>query len=316
MPTLLLTHPCFVEHDTGYGHPERPDRMRAIDRVLEHDLFAGLKREEAPLRGDVEEQILLAHPSSYLEMVRTARPSGDGEHVHLDPDTVMSPGSWQAALRAVGAGLEAVDRVMDPASGTRNAFCQVRPCGHHAEAQRAMGFCLFSNIAIASLYARAKHGCERVAVVDFDVHHGNGTQDIFETDKDLFFGSTHQMPLYPGTGAVSETGVGNLFNAPLRSGDGGSAFREAMSSRILPALRNFSPDIILISAGFDAHRDDPLASLELIEDDYTWITQELVEIADKQCQGRVVSMLEGGYDLKALARSVGVHVRTLMVAAT
>ncbi len=179
-----------------------------------------------------------------------------------------------------------------------------------------MGFCLFSNIAIASLYARAKHGCERVAVVDFDVHHGNGTQDIFETDKDLFFGSTHQMPLYPGTGAVSETGVGNLFNAPLRSGDGGSAFREAMSSRILPALRNFSPDIILISAGFDAHRDDPLASLELIEDDYTWITQELVEIADKQCQGRVVSMLEGGYDLKALARSVGVHVRTLMVAAT
>jgi len=316
MPTLLLTHPCFVEHDTGFGHPERPDRMRAIDRVLEHDLFAGLKREEAPLRGDVEEQILLAHPNSYLEMVRAARPSGDGEHVHLDPDTVMSPGSWQAALRAVGAGLEAVDRVMDPASGTRNAFCQVRPCGHHAEAQRAMGFCLFSNIAIASLYARAKHGCERVAVVDFDVHHGNGTQDIFETDKDLFFGSTHQMPLYPGTGAVSETGVGNLFNAPLRSGDGGSAFREAMSSRILPALRNFSPDIILISAGFDAHRDDPLASLELIEDDYTWITQELVEIADKQCQGRVVSMLEGGYDLKALARSVGVHVRTLMVAAT
>ncbi|MGD9670480.1 MAG: histone deacetylase family protein [Hyphomicrobiaceae bacterium] len=315
MPTLLLTHPCFIEHDTGFGHPERPDRMRAINKVLEHELFADLKREEAPLRPDVEERILLAHPKSYLEMVRAARPTGDGEHVHLDPDTVMSPGSWQAALRAVGAGLEAVDRVMDPNSGTRNAFCQVRPCGHHAEAQRAMGFCLFSNIAIASLYARAKHGCERVAVVDFDVHHGNGTQDIFETDKDLFFGSTHQMPLYPGTGALSETGVGNVFNAPLRSGDGGSAFREAMKSRILPGLRNFSPDIILISAGFDAHRDDPLASLELIEDDFMWITEELVAFADKHCQGRVVSMLEGGYDLKALARSVGVHVKTLMAAA-
>lgn len=315
MPTLLLTHPCFVEHDTGFGHPERPDRMRAIDKVLGHELFTGLKRDEAPLRADVETQILLAHPKPYLEMVRNARPAGEGEHVHLDPDTVMSSGSWQAALRAVGAGLEAVDRVMDKASGTRNAFCQVRPCGHHAESQRAMGFCLFSNIAIASLYARAKHGCERVAVVDFDVHHGNGTQDIFETDKDLFFGSTHQMPLYPGTGALSETGVGNVFNAPLRSGDGGSAFREAMQSRILPSLRNFSPDIILISAGFDAHRDDPLASLELVEDDFMWITEQLLEIAEKQCDGRVVSMLEGGYDLKALARSVGVHVRMLMAAA-
>ncbi len=315
MPTLLLTHPCFVEHDTGFGHPERPDRMRAIDKVLGHELFADLKREEAPLRADVEEQILLAHPKSYMEMVHGSRPTGDGEHVHLDPDTVMSSGSWQAALRAVGAGLEAVDRVMDANSGTRNAFCQVRPCGHHAEANRAMGFCLFSNIAIAGLYARAKHGCERVAVVDFDVHHGNGTQDIFETDKDLFFGSTHQMPLYPGTGAPSETGVGNLFNAPLRSGDGGLQFREAMESRVLPALKNFSPDIILISAGFDAHRADPLASLELIEDDFMWITEQLVDIADTQCDGRLVSMLEGGYDLTALARSVGVHVKTLMAAA-
>jgi acetoin utilization deacetylase AcuC-like enzyme len=289
--------------------------MRAIDKVLGHELFEDLKREEAPMRPDVEEQILLAHPKSYLEMVHGSRPTGDGELVHLDPDTVMSSGSWQAALRAVGAGLEAVDRVMDANSGTRNAFCQVRPCGHHAEANRAMGFCLFSNIAIAGLYARAKHGCERVAVVDFDVHHGNGTQDIFETDKDLFFGSTHQMPLYPGTGAPSETGVGNLFNAPLRSGDGGPQFREAMESRVLPALKNFSPDIILISAGFDAHRADPLASLELIEDDFMWITEQLVDIADRQCKGRLVSMLEGGYDLTALARSVGVHVKTLMAAA-
>jgi len=315
MPTLLLTHPCFVNHDTGYGHPERPDRMRAIDKVLGHELFAGLKREEAPLRADVEEQILLAHPKAYLETLRAARPSKDGDHVHLDPDTVMSPGSWEAALRAVGAGLEAVDRVMDKTSGARNAFCQVRPCGHHAEANRAMGFCLFSNIAIAGLYARAKHGCERVAVVDFDVHHGNGTQDIFETDKDLFFGSTHQMPLYPGTGALSETGVGNLWNAPLRAGDGGPEFREAFEVRILPALRNFSPDIIFISAGFDAHRADPLASLELVESDYLWVTEKLLEVANAKCDGRVVSMLEGGYDLTALARSVGVHVKTLMEAA-
>ncbi len=315
MRTLHLTHPCFLDHDTGYGHPERPDRMRAIDRVLQHELFAGLKREEAPLRADVEEQILLAHPKSYLDAIKRARPTDDGDRVHLDPDTVMSPGSWEAALRAVGSGLEAVDRVMDKASGVRNAFCQVRPCGHHAEATRAMGFCLFSNIAIAGLYARAKHGAERIAVVDFDVHHGNGTQDIFETDPNLFFASTHQMPLYPGTGALSETGVGNLWNAPLRSGDGGEAFREAFETRILPALRNFGPDIILISAGFDAHRDDPLASLELVEADYLWVTEKLVDVADKHCEGRVVSMLEGGYDLTALARSVGVHVKTLMSAA-
>jgi acetoin utilization deacetylase AcuC-like enzyme len=315
MPTLLLTHPCFIDHDTGHGHPERPDRMRAIDSALGHELFAGLKREPAPLRADVEERILLAHPRNYLEMVRRARPTEAGDHVHLDPDTVMSPGSWEAALRAVGAGLEAVDRVMDEGSGVRNAFCQVRPCGHHAEANRAMGFCLFSNIAIAGLYARAKHGAERVAVVDFDVHHGNGTQHIFEADKNLFFGSTHQMPLYPGTGAMSETGVGNVWNAPLRAGDGGAAFREAMESRILPALRNFSPDIILISAGFDAHRSDPLASLELVESDFKWITGQLVDVADKHCEGRIVSMLEGGYDLTALARSVGVHVETLMKAA-
>ncbi|MFN3868521.1 MAG: histone deacetylase family protein [Hyphomicrobiaceae bacterium] len=315
MPTLHLTHPSFLDHDTGYGHPERPDRMRAIDKVLGHELFQGLKRELAPLRDDVEEAILLAHPRGYLEGLRRARPGEGEDSIRLDPDTVMSPGSWEAALRAVGAGLEAVDRVMDKASGTRNAFCQVRPCGHHAEAKRAMGFCLFSNIAIAGLYARAKHGCERVAVVDFDVHHGNGTQDIFETDKDLFFGSTHQMPLYPGTGALSETGVGNVWNAPLRSGDGGSAFREAMESRIIPALRSFSPDIILISAGFDAHRDDPLASLELVESDFLWVTERLIEVAEKQCDGRVVSMLEGGYDLNALARSVGVHVKALMNAA-
>lgn len=311
MSTLLVTHPCFVNHLTGPGHPERPDRMRAIDRVLSHDLFKGLVREEAPLRDDVEDAILLAHPAHYLETVKQARPGEGHDAVHLDPDTVMSPGSWEAALRAVGSGLMAVDKVM--AGEVSNAFCQVRPCGHHAESQRAMGFCFFANVAIAGMYARKKHGAERIAVVDFDVHHGNGTQDIFWSDKDLFFASTHQMPLYPGTGALGETGAAqNVWNAPLRPGDGGEKFREAVSERIIPALRNFSPDIILISAGFDAHENDPLANLRLVEADYMWVTDQLAEVAHQHCKGRMVSMLEGGYDLTALAKSVAVHVRTLM----
>jgi len=312
MPTLLITHPSFVDHDTGPGHPERPDRMRAIDRVLAHDYFADLVREEAPSRDDVEAQILLAHPKRYLDMIKDARPEVGEGRVHLDGDTVMSPGSWMAATRAVGAGLHAVDQVMDEGSGIRNAFCQVRPCGHHAETDRAMGFCLFANVAIAGMYARKKHGVERVAVIDYDVHHGNGTQDIFWSDKDLFFASTHQMPLFPGTGAVSETGVGNICNAPLRSGDDGERFRGAFESRIFPALKNFSPDMILISAGFDAHEADPLASLRLVEADFLWVTEQLIAYAERQCDGRVVSMLEGGYDLTALARSVGVHVRAMM----
>jgi len=312
MPTLLITHPSFVDHDTGPGHPERPDRMRAIDRVLAHDYFADLVREEAPSRDDVEAQILLAHPKRYLDMIKDARPEVGEGRVHLDGDTVMSPGSWMAATRAVGAGLHAVDQVMDEGSGIRNAFCQVRPCGHHAETDRAMGFCLFANVAIAGMYARKKHGVERVAVIDYDVHHGNGTQDIFWSDKDLFFASTHQMPLFPGTGEVSETGVGNICNAPLRSGDDGERFRGAFESRIFPALKNFSPDMILISAGFDAHEADPLASLRLVEADFLWVTEQLIAYAERQCDGRVVSMLEGGYDLTALARSVAVHVRAMM----
>ena len=312
MPTLLITHPSFVDHDTGPGHPERPDRMRAIDRVLSHDYFADLVREEAPSRDDVEAQILLAHPKRYVDMIKDARPEVGEGRVHLDGDTVMSPGSWMAATRAVGAGLHAVDQVMDEGSGIRNAFCQVRPCGHHAETDRAMGFCLFANVAIAGMYARKKHGIERVAVIDYDVHHGNGTQDIFWSDKDLFFASTHQMPLFPGTGAVSETGVGNICNAPLRSGDDGERFRDAFESRIFPALKNFSPDMILVSAGFDAHEADPLASLRLVEADFLWVTEQLIAYAERQCDGRVVSMLEGGYDLTALARSVGVHVRAMM----
>jgi acetoin utilization deacetylase AcuC-like enzyme len=313
MTTLLITHPCFVEHDTGPGHPERPDRMRAIDKALSQEAFSGLERVEAPLRDDVEEQIALAHPVEYIEAIKDARPSPGQPPARLDPDTVLSSGSWEPALRAVGAGLHAVDAIM--AGRARNAFCQVRPCGHHAESARAMGFCIFSNIAIAGLYARKKHHAERIAVVDFDVHHGNGTQDIFWSDKNLFFASTHQMPLYPGTGAVSEAGVGNIFNAPLRPGDGGIQFREAFEARVLPNLRNFRPDLVLISAGFDAHEDDPLANLRLVEADFAWATAKVAEVADRYAEGRLVSMLEGGYNLKALAQSTAVHVKGLMDAA-
>jgi acetoin utilization deacetylase AcuC-like enzyme len=314
MTTLLITHPSFVEHDTGVGHPERPDRMRAIDKVLAHDAFSGLQRQEAPLRDDVEAVIELAHPRSYIDWVKSSRPAEGAEPVRLDPDTVLSARSWEPALRAVGAGLMAVDRVMDRGGGIANVFCQVRPCGHHAETARAMGFCIFSNIAIAARYAQKRHGAERVAVVDFDVHHGNGTQEIFWSDKSLLFASTHQMPLYPGTGAVSETGVGNICNAPLRPGDGGDRFKEAFEARILPALRNFAPDLVLISAGFDAHKDDPLANLRLVEPDFAWATNKIAEVAAKAAAGRLVSMLEGGYNLAALAGSVGVHVKALMQA--
>jgi acetoin utilization deacetylase AcuC-like enzyme len=314
MTTLLLTHPSFVAHDTGVGHPERPDRMRAIDKVLSQPMFAGLTRAEAPIRDDVEAAILLAHPKRHLDKIKAARAqvaAGGGFEVRIDADTVMSPGTWEAAIRGVGAGLEAVDQVMT--GKVKNAFCQVRPPGHHAEADRAMGFCLFSNIAIAGLYARKTYGAERIAVVDFDVHHGNGTQDIFWADKNLFFASTHQMPLYPGTGALAETGAANnICNAPLRPDDGGEQFKAAFEGRVLPALRNFAPDLVLISAGFDAHVNDPLANLRLVEADFAWATEKLVEIGARQASGRVVSMLEGGYDLAGLARSVGVHVRALM----
>ena len=310
MTTLLITHPCFVDHDTGPGHPERPDRMRAIDKILAHDVFKELRREDAPLREDVEERILLAHPAAHLEKMRDIVTGPINGTRHIDGDTVVSPGSWEAALRAVGAGLHGVDTVMSGRAA--NAFCQVRPPGHHAEADRAMGFCLFSNAAIAGLYARAEHGAERVAVVDFDVHHGNGTQDICWSDKDLYYGSTHEMPLFPGTGATSETGVGNIFNAPLRAGDAGERFREAFESRILPALHDFGPDLVVISAGFDAHQADPLANLALVEADFSWATEKLADMANRHCHGRIVSLLEGGYDLNALSRSVAVHVKTLM----
>ena len=312
MSTLLITHPDCMDHSNGPGHPESPERLAAIEKELSGAAFDALVRENAPIRQDWEEAIVAAHSQRYFDAIAAARPRAEGDTVQLDGDTAMSFGSWLASKRAIGGTLHAVDQVMD---GTvNNAFCAIRPCGHHAEREKPMGFCFFNNIAIAGLYARAHHGAERVAVVDFDVHHGNGTQDIYWDDKNLLFASTHQMPLYPGTGELSQTGVGNIFNAPLRPGDDGGAFREAFESRILPALNNFSPDLVLISAGFDAHEADPLANLRLKESDYEWATGRLAEIADLRAGGRIVSLLEGGYDLDALAKSAGVHVKMLMQA--
>ncbi|MEX2009525.1 MAG: histone deacetylase family protein, partial [Dongiaceae bacterium] len=246
----------------------------------------------------------------YVEGVLRAVP--ETVLVALDPDTFLSPGSGEAALRAAGAVCAAVDAVVG--GEATNAFCAVRPCGHHAETARAMGFCVFNNVAVGAEQARAVHGLKRVAVVDFDVHHGNGTQASFEADPDLFYGSTHQSPLYPGTGAAEERGVGNIFNAPLAPMSGSREFRAAMTGTILPALRRFGPDLLLVSAGFDAHEADPLASLRLHEDDFAWATQELIDVADEACAGRLVSVLEGGYDMAALAASTAAHLRVLMAA--
>jgi acetoin utilization deacetylase AcuC-like enzyme len=305
MATLIYTHQSALTHVTPPGHPERVDRMRAILQVLASPYFKGVPILEAP-RGR-EADILLAHTQEHVHRILSMAPE---EFEYLDSDTVMSPGSLEAALRGVGAATSAVDAVFN--GDAANAFCAMRPPGHHAESNRAMGFSFFNNAAIAALYAREKHGAERVAVVDFDVHHGNGTQDIFYDDANAFYGSTHQMPLYPGTGSANETGVGNIFNAPLKAGDGGVEFRAAMSEIILPALNLFEPDLVVISAGFDAHQNDPLGSLRLTEEDFSWATLQLMEAAETHCDSRVVSVLEGGYDLQGLAASVAVHIQTLM----
>jgi len=307
MSTLLITHPACLDHLTPAGHPERPDRLRAIDRALEQERFQMLARVEAPAAElDV---IALCHPMEYVEAVRDATPKKG--LVSLDADTSMSPGSFEAALRAAGGAVHAVDEVV--AGRARNAFVATRPPGHHTETARPMGFCLFNNAAIAARYAQQRHGLERAAVVDFDVHHGNGSQDIFWADRTVMYGSTHQMPLYPGTGARGERGDHDtIVNAPLRPGDGGEQFRAAFESVILPRLRAFRPDLVVISAGFDAHMRDPLANLNLLEADFDWATRKLMEIADLSAGGRVVSVLEGGYDLEGLANSAAAHVAALM----
>jgi acetoin utilization deacetylase AcuC-like enzyme len=307
MTTLLITHPACLEHLNSPGHPERPDRLRAIARALEQERFQDLARAEAPA-GSVE-NIELCHPAEYVTAIRDATPK-EGL-VQLDADTSMSPGSYEAALRAVGGATYAVDEVMT--GNASNAFVATRPPGHHAETARPMGFCLFNNVAIAARHAQKKHGAEHVAIVDFDVHHGNGSQEIFWSDPTVMYCSTHQMPLYPGTGAISERGDHNtIVNAPLRAGDGGDRFREAVETSILPRLHDFAPDLILISAGFDAHLRDPLANLRLLEADFGWATRKLMEAADRHAGGRVVSLLEGGYDLEGLANSAAAHVTALM----
>ena len=306
MTTLVYSHPACLAHETPGGHPERIDRIRVVHQVITSPLFKGLVHREAPL--GTEAQILRAHSEEHYRNMLASAPETGFEY--LDTSTVMSPGTLPAALRAVGATCAAVDAIMKGEG--ENAFCALRPPGHHAETSRAMGFCLFNQAAIAALHARAVHGLKRVAVVDFDVHHGNGTQDIFWNDKDLFYGSTHQMPLYPGTGAASETGVGNIFNAPLKAGDGKQEFRAVMEGVILPALNLFEPELLIISAGFDAHIRDPLGSLQLVEEDFAWATLQLMDLADVHCKGKIVSVLEGGYDLQGLAGGVGAHVQALM----
>jgi acetoin utilization deacetylase AcuC-like enzyme len=307
MATLLITHPASLEHLTPPGHPERPDRLRAVARALAADRFNALARAEAPAAAF--ETIARCHPMDYIEALRDATPK-EGI-VHLDADTAMSPGSFEAALRGAGGVVHAVDAVM--AGEAANAFVATRPPGHHAETTRPMGFCLFNNVAIAARHAQKSHGAGRVAIVDFDVHHGNGSQEIFWSDPTMMYCSTHQMPLYPGTGATSERGDhDNIVNAPLRAGDGGSEFRSAFESRILPRLSAFRPEWIMISAGFDAHARDPLANLNLLEADFDWATRRIMEVADASAQGRVVSVLEGGYDLEGLANSAAAHVAALM----
>ena len=301
----LYTHPACLQHDPGEGHPESPSRLRSVLRALDHDRFAALDRIEAPRA--TREQLLRVHGADHVDSILAIAPAGGT--VRLDEDTLMSPGSAEAALRAAGALVAAVDLAM---AGGGRAFCAVRPPGHHATRTQAMGFCLFNNVAVAAAHAIAEHGLKRVAIADFDVHQGNGTQDIFERDPRVLFVSSHQSPLYPETGREDERGAGNIVNATLAAGDGSQEFRELWEGALLPRLYAFKPQLVLISAGFDAHRADPLAQLRLDTEDYAWITGRLVDLAHAHAADRLVSTLEGGYDLQALAASVGAHVAELM----
>ncbi|MGE4611974.1 MAG: histone deacetylase family protein [Paracoccaceae bacterium] len=300
MTTALITHPDCLNHLTPKGHPERVDRLHAIAAALQD---FDLLRLEAPMGEDAH--ILRAHPQTHIDRIKSA---GVGP---LDADTHMSEGSLTAAYRGVGAVVKAVDMVMG--GEISNTFCAIRPPGHHAECEMPMGFCLFGNVTIAAKHALEVHGLSRVAIMDFDVHHGNGTQDLVWKDARILFASTHQIPLYPGSGAASETGAhGNVLNCPLDPETDGAAFRKVMMDQVLPAIDAFAPELILISSGFDAHMNDPLANLNWVEDDFAWATHQLCDLADKHCEGRVVSTLEGGYDLAGLAASCAAHVKVLM----
>ncbi len=302
----LYTHPACLQHDPGPGHVERPARLRAVLQALDHDRHAALDRIEAPRA--TREQLLRVHSVEHLDRILGSEPLEGTQR--LDEDTLMSVGSVEAALRAAGANVAAVDAVISGA--TVHAFCAVRPPGHHATRDQAMGFCLFNNIAVAAAHAIAAHGLKRVAIADFDVHHGNGTQAIFENDPRVLFVSSHQSPLYPESGAEDEHGVGNIFNGTLSPGSGSLEFRELWDGLLLPRIQAFKPQLILISAGFDAHRNDPLADIRLGQEDYAWVTERLVTLAHRHAHGRVVSTLEGGYELAALAASTSAHVGALV----
>lgn len=307
MSVLLLTHRACLLHEPGEHHPECPDRLRAVLRGLDAEEFADLIRDEAPQA--TLEQLRRVHPAHYVDAILAVRPE-PGETLALDGDTIMSHGSAEAALRAAGAGVAAVDAVCR--GEVRRAFCAVRPPGHHAEPGLPMGFCLFANAVIAARHAQQAHGVMRVAILDFDVHHGNGSQACVASDPTIFYGSSHQYPLYPGTGHPSEHGVGNVVNATLPPGADGAAFRDSWLAEVIPALDRFAPGLVVVSAGFDAHARDPLAQLRVREADFGWLTERLCAIAERHCGGKVVSLLEGGYDLDALALSAAAHVRALM----
>jgi acetoin utilization deacetylase AcuC-like enzyme len=305
MTTLLYTHPASLEHDPGPGHPESPARMQALLAAFEQDGLDGVLRREPPPAS--HEQLERVHDPRFVEQILAAVPASG--YRRIDADTVMSPGSDEAALRAAGAACAAVDAVL--AGEAANAFCALRPPGHHAEPARAMGFCLFNQIAVGARHALAAHKVARVSIFDFDVHHGNGTQAAFEREPQVQYLSTHQWPLYPGTGARHETGVGNIVNRPLPAGTDSKEWRAVVEADILPAIEGFAPELIMVSAGFDAHRRDPLAMLELTEEDYGWVTRELVALAKRHAKARLISVLEGGYDLTALANSSLAHLNAL-----
>lgn len=308
MKTFYYSHPLFLLHETGQGHPESAERLRVIEQALNSPEFSQLERIQAP-KADLS-QVRLIHTQQHVSRIISAVPrQGMG---YIDADTVLSKGSLDAALHAVGAACAAVDSVMT--SKARNAFCASRPPGHHAEPDAAMGFCLFNNVAIAAAHARQKHAVKKVAIIDFDVHHGNGTQRAFDKTPEVLYASTHQAAWYPGTGSAEETGAGNVINIPLASGSGSRELRTVMQERILPFIDRFAPELVLVSAGFDGHRDDPLGELNFDEADYSWMTRELISLANRHAAGRLVSVLEGGYNLKALAKSVAAHVQSLMTA--
>ncbi len=304
-PVLLLTHPSCSEHDPGAGHPENPLRMQTVLAALTDAQLPNVVNEQAPLAD--RKQLSRVHESEYIEQIFTTAPT-EGL-VSLDADTFMNSASLDATRAATGAMIRGVDAVVN--DQFKRVFCAVRPPGHHAEAGQAMGFCLFNGIAAAAAHALEEHHLSRVAVIDFDVHHGNGTQHIFDAQPGVLYASSHQMPLYPGTGAESETGVGNIVNLPLPPSAGSSALREGYLDTVMPAVREFQPQILLVSAGFDGHHLDPLANLNFTTDDFVWLGEQLSTLADELCDGRLVATLEGGYSPTALRECVPAFVQAL-----